>query len=149
MADQATPIRGKVARILSSRELALNIGAKHGVRLGMRFDVLDRKGEGITDPETHEELGSVIRPKVRVKVTLVEDRLSVASTYRTREVNVGGAGLGNLGFSNLFQPEKWVKRTETLKATDHSWEELDEAGSFVKIGDTVQQVVGSDDEDQD
>ena len=30
MPDLVSPIRGKVARILSSRELALNVGSLHG-----------------------------------------------------------------------------------------------------------------------
>ena len=31
------PIRGRVAKILNSRELAINIGAAHGVCVGMYF----------------------------------------------------------------------------------------------------------------
>ena len=44
-------IQGKVARILNSRELAINIGSNNGVQAGMYFDILDPKGENITDPD--------------------------------------------------------------------------------------------------
>ena len=151
MPDLVKPLRGKVARILSSRELALNIGARDGVEVGMRFDVLDPKGEGIRDPETGEELGSVLRPKVRVRVTLIQDRLSVASTYRTREINIGGrasSALYGVLMPNLFMPEKWVRLAETLKTTEQTWEDLQEEHSFVKTGDPVQQVLGSDEDDE-
>ena len=40
-------IRGKVARVLNSREVALNVGLNNGVEVGMCFDILDPKGEDI------------------------------------------------------------------------------------------------------
>ena len=65
MSNDRELIRGKVARILTARQLALNIGVKDGVKVGMLFDVLDPKGDDITDPDTGEVLGSLYRPKVR------------------------------------------------------------------------------------
>jgi hypothetical protein len=141
------PNRGKVARILNSRDLAINVGSRDGVVVGMYFDVLDPKGEDIKDPDTGEVLGSVERPKVRVQVVKVQDRLSVASTYKKREVNVGGRGAGltglSGGFAELFMPPKVVTKYETLKTTERerTWEDLDEKESYVKIGDPVVQVV--------
>ncbi len=139
------PIRGKVARILNSRELAINVGSADGVVVGMYFDILDAKGEDITDPESGEVLGSVERPKVRVRVIKVQDRLSVASTYRARKINVGGQGLAldiiGSRFSDLFMPPKYVTKYETLKTDEKTWEDLDEQQSYVKTGDPVVQVV--------
>lgn len=137
------PIRGKVARILNSRELAINVGTNDGVIAGMHFDVLDPKGEDITDPDTGEVLGSIDRPKVRVQVIKVYERLSVASTYKKNEVNVGGRGshLGVGGLADLFMPPKFVTKYETLKTTEKTWEDLEEKESFVKTGDPVMQVV--------
>ena len=140
MAD--SQLRGKVARILNSRELAINLGAKHGVEVGMLFDVLDPKGEDIRDPETHEILGSIDRPKVRVKITLVQEGLSIASTYKSKKVNVGGqgmdAGIGRL--ADLFMPPNYVTKFETLKTKEKTWEDLDERESYVKSGDPVVRV---------
>jgi hypothetical protein len=137
------PIRGKVARILNSRELAINVGTNDGVVTGMYFDVLDPKGEDITDPDTGEILGSIDRPKVRVQVVKVHERLSVASTYKKQEMNVGGRGTGlNVGgLADLFMPPKYVTKYETLKTTEKTWEDLDEKESFVKTGDPVVQVI--------
>lgn len=137
------PIRGKVARILNSRELAINVGTNDGVVAGMHFDVLDPKGEDITDPDTGEVLGSIDRPKVRVQVVKVYERLSVASTYKKHEVNVGGRGanLGVGGLADLFMPPKFVTKYETLKTTEKTWEDLEEKESFVKTGDPVVQVI--------
>lgn len=144
-------IRGKVAQVLNSREIAVNIGADHGVRLGMQFDVVDPKGEDIVDPDSGEVLGSLERPKVRVKIVSVQDRLSVASTFRTYKINLGGnGGVGLMGVHTLSRqllPPNWVTRHETLKTTEKTWENLSDSESYVKVGDPVVQVVSPLEED--
>ena len=138
------PIRGKVARILNSREMVINVGAHNGVTVGMRFEVMDAKGEDIRDPDTGELLGSLERPKVEVEVARVQERLSVASTYKQESVNVGGVGIvGAIGtpFGEILRPAKWETRYETLKTEEKTWEDLEEEDSFVKTGDPVVQVV--------
>jgi len=141
-------IRGKVARILDTRHLALNIGSSSGVRLGMYFDVLDPKGEDILDPDTGEVLGSVDRPKVRIIITKVEERLAVGATFRKKEINIGGKGtLAVGGLAEMFMPPKYITRFESLKTVEKTWEDLDENESYVKTGDPVIQVVGEGDVD--
>ena len=136
------PLRGKVARILDTRNLVINLGTNHGVIAGMYFDVLDTKGEDITDPDTGEVLGSIDRPKVRVQVLKAEEKLSVASTFRKTVVNVGGRGSAAMGgLAEMFMPPKNVTRYETLKTTEKTWEDLDESESYVKTGDPVVQVL--------
>ena len=139
--DMSIQIRGKVAEILTSREVAINVGEDDGVALGMIFDILHDKGLDIRDPTTGEVLGDVKRSKVRVKVTHVQDRLSVASTYKKKKVNIGGNAPDISGFSKALSPQKWVSKFETLKATEMAWEHLEEEDSYVKIGDAVLQVL--------
>ena len=139
MTVQIRQIRGKVAQIINSREVALNVGSDHGVELNMLFDILTQKGFDIRDPDTDEILGSLERPKARVKVVMVRPKLCVASTYKTRRVNVGGVGIG-FGRSGLFEPPKWETRTETLKTDGNTLEELPEEESYVSAGDPVVQV---------
>ncbi len=136
-------LEGKVAKILNSRELALNIGSNDGVEVGMIFEVVDPKGENIEDPDTGEVLGSIDRPKVRVKVTSVLERLSVASTYSFRKVNVGGSGGFSAldAFSKSLLPSKWVTKYETLKTDEKTWEDVEEEDCFVKTGDPVRQII--------
>ena len=137
-----TPIRGRVARILNTRELVINLGSDSGVTPGMYFDVMDPKGTDIEDPDTGDILGSIERSKVRVKVSRVETRLSIAYTYKGKRVNVGGQGgfiSGDL--SRILTPPKWVTKYETLKTQEKTWEDLDEEESYVKIGDPVVQVI--------
>ena len=131
------PIRGKVASVINEREIAINVGSAHGVNVGMYFNVLDVQDEEIKDPDTGEPLGLVERPKVRVKVTHVQEKLSVASTYRTQKVNIGG----NFGpFARELMPPEWIEKYETLRTKDKALSPLYEEESYVKVGDPVVQV---------
>lgn len=133
-------IRGKVARLLNARELALNIGSDQGVVQGMRFAVLNPRGEDITDPDTGANLGSVEVQKVLIEATRVEPRVCVARTYRTRTTKVSGGVLPNV---DLFSPPKYRTTAETLRTTDNPGQaEIDESDSFVKVGDPVVEIEG-------
>jgi hypothetical protein len=133
-------IRGKVAQVLNSRELALNVGTDRGVQVGMLFDVLDPKGEDIVDPDTGDVLGSLARPKVRIKVISVQPKLAVASTYKKERINIGGVGIGSAGLAQLLSPPEYVTQYETLKTTEKTWEDISEMDSYVKRGDPVVEV---------
>ena len=143
-------IRGKVARILNVREVAISCGKNDGVEEGMYFDILDPISEDIKDPDTQEVLGSISRPKVRVKVTRVEEKLCLASTYKTRRVNIGGTATSfvfPIGFAKALLPPEWVAKHETLKTQEKTWESLDEEESYVKTGDPVVQVIPVEEEE--
>jgi hypothetical protein len=140
-------VRGKVARILNSRDLVINRGSEAGVVIGMRFAVLDPAGEGVSDPDTGEVLGSLQRPKVQVEVTQVSSRIAVARTYRHRKVNVGGAFGGAGDIARMFAPPRIVERYETFKVDDADWEPLTEEESIVKVGDPVVQIEASEEEE--
>ena len=141
MTKSVSPIRGKVAQVLNSREVALNKGQLDGVEVGMIFRILSLKGSEITDPDTGDLLGSVELEKSRVKVTTVYERVSVAETYRTHKVNVGGRGLGGAALANLLAPPRWETRVDTFEIDDDTKVELDEEEAYVKRGDPVIQYI--------
>lgn len=152
------PIRGKVAKILNSREIAINKGTENGVTIGMYFDVLDPHYENIEDPDTQEVLGSFQYPKVRVRVTLVEEKLALATTYRGEQVNIGGSSKSGssraldayLGpFAESLMTPKWIMKYETLRKTEKANDELDEKDSYVKIGDPVVQITDQSEIEQE
>ena len=137
-------IKGKVAKILNSRELVINKGSEDGVMMGMKFDIMDPTGVDIIDPDTKINLGSVLRPKVRVEIINLQDRLSVARTYKKTQYNVGGTAREFPSLSSLTSfllPPKWVTEYETLKTTEATWEALEESESYVKTGDPVVEVL--------
>lgn len=141
MTSRGEPIRGKVARVLNAREVALNKGRVDGIETGMVFKILSPSGTAIHDPDTGEPLGSVELEKTSVRVTSVQDRVCVASTFRTRKVNVGGSGFGS---TNMFEPPKWETRVETLKTETNTIERLPEEESYIRVGDPVIQDLSPD-----
>jgi hypothetical protein len=128
-------IEGKVATILSERELTINIGSDRGVYQGMRFKVLSRDPLDIVDPETNEKLGVVDREKVRVMAEEVNNKFTICKTYR--KFPSAGSALDSaitiMGGLRI--------REETLKIEDSSLPQpLSEEESIVKIGDRVIQI---------
>lgn len=143
-------IRGRVAKVLTARELLINRGNEEGVRIGMRFSVLDPETENVKDPETGSVLGSISRPKVVVEVTQVEAHLSLAATYRKTTINIGGGGALGLGgaasLAKMFEPPNYVEQYETFKSNDQTWQAISAAQSFVKVGDPVVQFIETRDQ---
>ena len=135
------PIRGKVARVLNTREIAINVGVEDGVTVGMYFDVMDLQYEDVRDPDTDEVLGSIERPKVKVKIIHVQEKLSLATTYRKERVNTGGSFMPLGPFARYLMPPNWVTRYETLSRIEEARDVLDEEESYVKTGDPVVQVI--------
>ena len=95
--------------------------------------------EDIKDPDTDEVLGSIERPKVRLRVTHVQEKFSVATTYRKERVNTGGDFLGP--FARFLMPPNWITRYETLSKIEETRDVLDEEDSYVNVGDSVVQVI--------
>ncbi len=125
-------VEGKVANIISERELAINIGAAHGVRKGMKFKIMADQPTEIPDPETGEILGVIEREKVRVQVTEVFEKFSVCRTYRM--TSTGSFAFGAFA-DMLTRPARTV---ETLRADESSYiPPLAESESYVKKGDRV------------
>ncbi len=129
------PIRGKVAQVLSSRDFALNVGSANGVVVGMDFDVIDQAE--IKDPDTEELLGHIELSKARLRVTDVQEKLAVATTYRETRTQRLDASLALGSFSRSLMPSSWLAEYESLKTSERPWDE----GSTVSTGDSVVQVM--------
>ena len=136
-------IKGKVAAILSRRELILNIGSEDGVEIGMMFVILNSKGIDVTDPDSGKILGTVEVPKTVVKVVRVDGpHLSVARTFRTLR---GTPGI----FSSMSSITGTPSRPETLDITPGSSlkAELSEEESYIKRGDIALATQGDEYDD--
>jgi hypothetical protein len=93
---------------------------------------------------TDAVLGLVEQAKARVRVKRAYDKFSVATTFRSREVNVGGQGILSVPFGRMFDPPKWETHYETLKTQggfEAASEDLRENDSYVSRGDPVLQVI--------
>jgi hypothetical protein len=140
MTEIKNEVRGLVAKVLNSTQIVINKGIKDGVKVGTIFEVLDKNATDIRDPKTKELLGSIDRPKVQVKVSIVEEKLCIASTFRTKTVNRGGTGSSITSIAGMFSAPNYVEELETLKAEEKAWEDLPEEKSYVKVGDPVRSI---------
>jgi hypothetical protein len=133
-------IEGKVAAILNERDLIINRGSDADVKEGMKFKVTGEE-KPITDPDTGEILGNLPLEKIRVKIVEVQTKYSVGKTYQTYVVNIGGNGPDFSSLLRSLSPRHEVTRVRTLRYDDSiALAPLDEASSFVKVGDPVIQV---------
>jgi hypothetical protein len=69
-------IAGKVAKIVNETTVVINVGAKDGVKDGMRF-VIVAEGEEVKDPDTGESLGKWEVVKGRVVASHVQENMAV------------------------------------------------------------------------
>lgn len=141
------PIEGKVAKLLTARDLVINRGSDDGVTVGMRFKILNPKGQSIRDPETRQVIGSVEMIKVVVKVVEVQPKLCVARTFKTIKTEPSGLA-GSLVTSYAMRElaatfgTSGGERVETLRSNEKFLEEeLDESESYVRTNDPAIQVV--------
>ena len=138
MAKDIPLLQGKVAKILTEREVVINIGSAQGVKKGMRFAILAPTPEEVLDPETDEVLDVVDRTKVLVQATEVREKITICSTYRTTKMSGGALG-SYFSMNRLFDPPREIP--ETLRIEDSSLPApLSPEESYVKIGDRVKQV---------
>ncbi|MHA7176179.1 hypothetical protein ACX80D_05945 [Arthrobacter sp. Sr24] len=137
MSESNDRISGKVAEVVSDRELILNRGKNHGVRKGMYFNILDPKTIGIKDPETGEDLGGIKRVKITVVAVEVAENITLAQTFRTQKVNIGGKGTFAVYDSIIGQmaAPRVVERVETLRLDPNGPKPLGSSESAVSKGD--------------
>jgi len=110
-------IKGKVAAILNSRELVINKGESAGIEKGMIFQIYGQRD--IKDPDSDAALGSIEYEKGRVKIVDVQEKLSIARTFKTYRENIGGIGSLLTEPSRMFEPflepPNWVTHVQTLE----------------------------------
>jgi hypothetical protein len=140
MTSEDDRIRGKVAAVLSKRELILNVGDADDVRVGMRFVILNSEGIDVSDPDTGQVLGTVEIPKTVVKVVRIDGpHLAVARTFRTIAASPG------LLTSVSGEPNRVetldIEPGSSLKAA------LSDADSRIKPGDIAVETQGDEYDD--
>jgi len=144
MAEHEERLEGRVAQILNTRELVINIGKAVGVTHGMKFAVLSAQPIEIRDPESNEVLDSIDREKTRVEAREVRDSITICSTYRTKEIRqktlmdyLSEAAIpASLGRS---RPPTEVPESLSIQDVDTPLP-LSEDESYVKRGDRVVQL---------
>lgn len=148
--SEAPRLRGQVAELVSDREVILNRGSNHGVQQGQYFAILNPDTIGITDPETGEDLGGIRVVKVVVVAVEVAPKLTLARTFRTKTLNVGGnsSALSALAsVSNMLAAPKYVETVEKLTLDKNAPRKIAPSESVVSKGDPFEEAYEDEVED--
>ena len=82
----AHPIICKVADILSTRELALNVGSEDGIQKNMEFRIIGNAQ--IEDPDNMNPPEKIEFTKAEVRVTMIGKYSCVAQTFQRSGINI-------------------------------------------------------------
>ncbi len=134
-------IEGKIAQILSDKHVIINVGARDGVRPGMRFAVLFQ-GEEVKDPGTGEALGRWEVPKGFVAATHVQDRLTTceaAAVPAPEGQDPSTQVLSAAMIDASMRPEIWGGGGGKLNVNRAQFRGAPQIGP-ISIGDAVREV---------
>lgn len=70
----------KIVKILDEYTLVINAGTDHGVQSGDQFQILDKKGSKVIDPDTDEVIGQLDLVKATVEVTDLHEKMCICSS---------------------------------------------------------------------
>ena len=147
MNEKNKPIEGRVASILNSRELVINVGKKDGVEEGMIFAVITGDPIEIRDPESEEILDNILREKVRVEAREVREKITICKTYRMT-FSPSAASI-NLAMMNILKSFPQTETPETFKHSENATPPpIAKEDQYVKIKDRVVQVITSNEIDK-
>lgn len=132
-------IRGRIIRILDKRTVIINLGAEDGI-LGANIFRIFGKPEQIVDPDTKEDLGSIILVKARLKASQVFDRFTIA-TSRWSEMSFGTSSFGITSGIGALYTSKEVDEGElnVLSEEIEPWKATSE--ELLRVGDIVETEV--------
>ena len=135
----ASAIQGKVAKVLNDREVVINRGTDHGVKLGMRFKLIETVQ--IQDPDTRDGIGTITREKIRFMVVHSQPSMSIARTYETHIFGSSSASQAAEMLAQSINPQTSMQKTDVkrIRPAGDSDEPV-----LVKVGDVVNEV--TDDE---
>lgn len=143
--NKSKVISARVAHIIDNRTLILSVGAEQGVRENSRFKIFSATKTPILDPVTKEKLGELDRIKLRVKVTDVQEKYSIAETYEYTTVNKGGNYNGSItALNKMFQEPKLERQYKTFEIDKLDRKAIDEKDSFVRVGDRAELITSED-----
>lgn len=124
----------KVVEVLNDRELAISAGSDRGIVVDTVLRISGGPARQLTDPDTGEVLGEILRGKAVVRVYDVAPKFALARTFRMHRVNRGGNGAALTGIARIFEAPQWESVVETLHgAPDDAHPDPVLAGDAVEV----------------
>lgn len=125
----------KIVKILDEYNVIINAGTSNGVLVGNEFQILDKKGSPVIDPDTNEEIGYLDLVKATVQVTEVQEKMCVCTSP---EYNIVQAGIFDIQtFNHGFTTKKRDKLNIDNKQITGG---LSKSNALIQVGDEVKLV---------
>src|SRR5699024_13033 len=77
----------KIVKILDEYNVVINAGLSHGLKQGDQFQILDKEGSDVIDPDTQEVIGTLDLIKATVEVTELQEKMCICSSRHTIKPN--------------------------------------------------------------
>ncbi|SIT91479.1 hypothetical protein [Edaphobacillus lindanitolerans] len=124
----------KVAKILDEYTLIINGGSADNVHVDDTFNILDKDGSPVKDPDTDEIIGHLDLIKGTVVVTLVQERMSVCTS--PERVNYKFMANLNILKGNFTYSEKERLNVDLDQLTG----ELGKSEEPIRVGDPAKLI---------
>ena len=125
----------KITKIIDETAFIINAGLEDGIERNDRFEILDKKGEEIKDPDSDEVIGILNTSKGIIIADTVYPKMTIAKT----RVIGGRVSLASdiLKFSNPYLTETSGHPEELLVEESQISGGLEKSTNPIQIGDEV------------
>lgn len=77
----------KIVKILDEYNVVINAGISQDIKQGDQFQILDKEGSEVVDPDTQEVIGTLDLIKATVRVTELHEKMCICSSQSSIKMN--------------------------------------------------------------
>src|SRR5699024_2741137 len=77
----------KIVKILDEYNVVINAGINQDIKQGDQFQILDKEGSDVIDPDTKEIIGTLDLIKSTVEVTELHEKMCICSSQSSIKMN--------------------------------------------------------------
>jgi len=103
----------KIVKILDEYNVVINAGINQDLKQGDQFQILDKEGSDVIDPDTQEIIGTLDLIKATVEVAELHEKMCICSSQSSIKMNspfstskVLSAGINSISDSLTFSEQE-------------------------------------------
>src|SRR5699024_3427214 len=77
----------KIVKILDEYNVVINAGTNHDLKQSDQFQIIDKEGSEVIDPDTQEVIGTLDLIKATVEVTELHEKMCICSSKQSIKMN--------------------------------------------------------------
>lgn len=125
----------KIVKILDEYNVVINGGTRDNVSINDKFQILDKKGSLVIDPDTGEEIGYLDLIKATVTVTEVQEKMCICTSPKYNVIDSPFSDIGSM-IPNFYTVKRDKLNVDNKQITGG----LRKSNTPIKIGDSVQLI---------